>query len=504
LVNCGWTRLTYLLFALTILIALAQVRDPSADPRPLATKTPSGATVEENALVTEEGLSEPAQTVPREGTTHTASVEYGGGDHRSPAIVDGAQDIVTPGSRVFYRPAPASPASGGKPASDPACADLGVFPSDRRITFPLPRKYLGSYEDTWGAPRPQGGHEGTDLMAPTGTAAYAVTDGTIVAVAGANENGWNTLGGYAVMLRAAYSVGPVKQGDLFYYAHLNHESALEIGTRVSVGQTVGYVGDTGQGPEVTRGLFPPHLHLGWYGAGSAVTSGAMNPYPLLEWIRANGGAITGGSGARYCEAPRTGGPVPSDGESRWLALGSPGMNPDLGTGANQPAPGPGTAGPEREIGHTGGAAPAQQKEPAPDQSPPDTPGGTRPKTDPESTGSSGLPNPSRAEPPPAPSVPGDESPEVPSGESAQDHSDAPTSGADPEGDEANDPPGEEQNPDEDTHGENGGDGTDAPEDPEEEPEEDSQPPGDQTSPGEDQYAPETDGESDPETTTAAR
>jgi murein DD-endopeptidase MepM/ murein hydrolase activator NlpD len=419
LINCGWTRLTYLLFALTILIALAQVRDPNADPRPLATKTPSGATVEENALVTEEGLSEPAQTVPRQGTTHTASLEYGGGDHRSPAIVDGAQDIVTPGSRVFYRPAPASPASGGKPASDPACADLGVFPSDRRITFPLPRKYLGSYENTWGAPRPQGGHEGTDLMAPTGTAAYAVTDGTIVAVAGANENGWNTLGGYAVMLRAAYSVGPVKQGDLFYYAHLNQESALEIGTRVSVGQTVGYVGDTGQGPEVTRGLFPPHLHLGWYGAGSAVTSGAMNPYPLLEWFKANGGAITGGSGARYCEAPRSGGPVPSAGESRWPAPDSPGVSPDLATGVNQPASGPAIAGPERQVGLPAGAAPAQQGEPASNQSSPDAPGGTTPKADPQTTASSSeSPNPPRAEPPPDSSVPGEVPSEAPSGESA--------------------------------------------------------------------------------------
>jgi murein DD-endopeptidase MepM/ murein hydrolase activator NlpD len=75
-------------------------------------------------------------------------------------------------------------------------------------------------------------------MAPTGTAEYAVTDGTIVYVAGADENGWNSLGGYAVMLKAAYSVGPIKQGDLFYYAHLNRESALEIGTKVQVGQTL--------------------------------------------------------------------------------------------------------------------------------------------------------------------------------------------------------------------------------------------------------------------------
>jgi collagen type III alpha len=380
-----------------------------------------------------------------------------------------------------------------------------VFPSDRRLAFPLPRKYLDSYENTWGAPRPQGGHEGTDLMAPTGTAAYAVTDGTVVAVAGANENGWNSLGGYAVMLKAAYSVGPVKQGDLFYYAHLNHESALEIGTRVSVGQTVGYVGDTGQGPEVTRGLFPPHLHLGWYGASSVVTSGAMNPYPLLEWIKANGGAITGGSDARYCEVPRTGGPVPSTGENGWPAPDSPGVTPDLDTGSNGPA----AAGPEQQIDHPSGSVPTQQREPAPDQSPPEGPEGTTPKTDPQTTGpsSSKSPTPPRAEPPPDSSSSGDEPSEASDGESAEDDPDAPASGAHPEGDEANDPPGEEQNPDEDAQGEDGEDGTEAPEEPGEEPEGEgsekgSQPPGEQTSPGEDQYAPDAGGETDPETTTA--
>jgi murein DD-endopeptidase MepM/ murein hydrolase activator NlpD len=511
LVNCGWTRLAYLLFALTILLALAQV-SPGADPRPLATKTPSGATVEESVLVAEGGLSGSAQTVQREGTAHPASADQDEGDDRATTIVDGAPSTADPGPPLFYRPVPASPTpeQGGGVGSGPVCADLGAFPSDRTIAFPLPRKYLATYEDTWGAPRPQGGHEGTDLMAPTGTAAYAVTDGTIVAVAGANENGWNSLGGYAVMLKAAYSVGPVKQGDLFYYAHLNHESALEIGTRVSVGQTVGYVGDTGQGPEVTRGLFPPHLHLGWYGASSAVTSGAMNPYPLLEWIKANGGVITGGSDARYCEAPRTGGPVPSAGESRWPAPDSPGVSPDLVTGMHQPAPGSATAGPGREIGHTGEAAPAKQREPVPDQSPPDAPDGTAPKTDPQATGpsSSNSPTPPRAEPPPDSSSSGDEPSEASDGESAGDDPDAPTSGAHPEGDEANDPPGEEQNPDEDAQGEDGGDGTEAPEEPVEEPEgegseEDSQPPGEQTSPGEDQYAPDAGGETDPETTTAA-
>jgi hypothetical protein len=180
-------------------------------------------------------------------------------------------------------------------------------------------------------------------MAPAGTPEYAVTDGTIVPVAGANKNGWNSLGGYAVMVEAAYTVGPIKKGDLFYYAHLDRPSALKIGARVRAGQVVGYAGDTGQGPEVTRGLFPTHLHLGWYdatGSRSDVISGAMNPYPLLEWIRANGGAVVGGSDARYCQAPQTGVPVSSAGGSRWPTPDSPGVRPDLDTGSDNPKPSP--------------------------------------------------------------------------------------------------------------------------------------------------------------------
>ncbi len=106
---------------------------------------------------------------------------------------------------------------------------------------------------------------------------------------------------------------------------------------------IGYSGDTGEGPEVTRGLFPAHLHLGWYdatGSRSTVDSGAMNPYPLLEWIKANGGAVTGGSDARYCEAPSPPAPVPSTGQRAWPAPDAPGIRPDLDTGSNEPNPSP--------------------------------------------------------------------------------------------------------------------------------------------------------------------
>jgi murein DD-endopeptidase MepM/ murein hydrolase activator NlpD len=486
----GWTRLAYLLFALTVLMALAQLGSPSADPMPQAPEPTDGATTEAPST-TEAKPREPAV---QESAAHTAFVDQSEARHQNGASTDapGPEDTGPP---VFYRPALASHEPGGGLGADPVCADLGRFPSKRRIVFPLPKEHLYSYEDTWGALRPQGGHEGTDLMAPTGTPEYAVTDGTIVPVAGASGNGWNSLGGYAVMLEAAYSVGPVKEGDLFYYAHLNRESALETGTRVRAGQVVGYAGDTGQGPEITRGLFPPHLHLGWYDAGgsrSTVASGAMNPYPLLEWIKAGGGAITGGSDVRYCEAPRTGDPTPSTGESYWPASDSPGVSPDLDTGSN--APSPLAENYEHRIDHASGVAPTQPGKPAPNEGPSNVPGRAVPETDPQTTG------PPSSEPP-KPPAPSDESPRASDGASSQAHIDAPATNADPEGDKTEDHPGEDGV--EEKEGEKKDTPKDRGEEPEKEEPEDPLLPGGQISPGEGQYAPETgepDAGSDTETT----
>jgi Peptidase family M23 len=178
-------------------------------------------------------------------------------------------------------------------------------------------------------------------MTPSGVPEYAITDGTVVPVAGSDADGWNTLGGHAVMVRADYSTGPVEAGDLFYYAHLQRKSPLRIGARVSAGQFVGYAGDTGQGPPGTSGLFPPHLHLGWYdgtGGRRETPSGAMNPYPLLGWIKFNGGAVTGDSDARFCQAPRTGPPVPSGHDGGRPTPANPDLSPDLDADSGDPTP----------------------------------------------------------------------------------------------------------------------------------------------------------------------
>lgn len=136
----------------------------------------------------------------------------------------------------------------------------------------------------------QGKHEGTDVFAPEGTKIRSITDGTVTRARGANDRGWNSLGGYTVMVEAAYDTGPIRRGDLLYYAHMKSRSTLIPGATVEAGEKLGEVGSTGQGPEGTRGRFQPHLHLGWYEGGwlgderPSASSGAMNPYPLLRWL----------------------------------------------------------------------------------------------------------------------------------------------------------------------------------------------------------------------------
>lgn len=170
----------------------------------------------------------------------------------------------------------------------------GIFQREPGSTiFPLPPEYADSYTNDWGASRAQGSHEGTDIYAPEGTPIYSITSGTITTAYGSNSDGWNTLGGYTVMVEADRDSGPVRRGDRLYYAHMNAPTPLEPGEEVEAGQKIGEVGRTAGEIEGSEGSFPPHLHLGWYGGISflgkergyeTASNGAINPYPLLRRI----------------------------------------------------------------------------------------------------------------------------------------------------------------------------------------------------------------------------
>ena len=117
-----------------------------------------------------------------------------------------------------------------------------------------------SFVDSWGAPRSGGrSHEGTDLMANYGTPVVAIVSGTITFSGyGGSAGNWQVLSG--------------SDGNSYWYMH--NQKNIVTGGRVSVGQQIAEVGDTGNATGI------PHLHFEYHPGGG----GPVNPYPLLVGI----------------------------------------------------------------------------------------------------------------------------------------------------------------------------------------------------------------------------
>jgi murein DD-endopeptidase MepM/ murein hydrolase activator NlpD len=118
-----------------------------------------------------------------------------------------------------------------------------------------------TYSDTYGAARSGGrSHKGTDILASRGTPVFAYEDGVV------DRLSRNGLGGITLYLEG-------DSGRRYYYAHLNsYAPGLTSGQRVSAGQRIAAIGDTGNAEGI------PHLHL-----EVTTTSGATtNPYPYVR------------------------------------------------------------------------------------------------------------------------------------------------------------------------------------------------------------------------------
>jgi peptidoglycan LD-endopeptidase LytH len=157
---------------------------------------------------------------------------------------------------------PEPPAPEPAPPSKPAVA--------LTITIPVEGVAVGQLTDTWGQSRGGGAraHQGIDIMAPRGRPVRAYADGIV------EKLFVSRAGGITLYQRSD------DRRWIYYYAHLDgYAPGIVEGMRLKAGQTLGYVGDSGNaGPGNT------HLHFAinrmqpgepWY-RGEAV-----NPYPLL-------------------------------------------------------------------------------------------------------------------------------------------------------------------------------------------------------------------------------
>ena len=152
----------------------------------------------------------------------------------------------------------------------PTAIALGVLPDLATLGIPeikvFPSQGRCSFVDSWQWERSGGRrHEGVDIMGPKGLALYAVLDGTITKMYGADSK----LSGNALRLTTA-------DGTYFFYAHLDSFAAgIAIGSVVRAGQIIGYMGSTGDAGS-------SHLHFEVNPLGGP----AVSPYPVVKAVDA--------------------------------------------------------------------------------------------------------------------------------------------------------------------------------------------------------------------------
>lgn len=154
--------------------------------------------------------------------------------------------------------------------------DLEYFP----LALPDEEGEGFSFENGWHDRRSYGGerlHEGCDIFGSRSLTEYypviSMTEGSV------EQAGWLPLGGWRIGVRSP-------GGGYFYYAHLSsYGRKFQRGDHVKAGELLGFLGDSGYGPEGTTGKFPPHLHLGIYVETDEETEHALNPYPVLQFLQ---------------------------------------------------------------------------------------------------------------------------------------------------------------------------------------------------------------------------
>jgi murein DD-endopeptidase MepM/ murein hydrolase activator NlpD len=170
----------------------------------------------------------------------------------------------------------ASPSSEASPAASPSVDNTGArsYPTPlvqtSGLIIPVAGVSSDQLVDTFSAARGEGRvHDAIDIAAPKGTPVLAVAGGKILKLFQSKAGG-----------TTIYQLS-TDEKFIYYYAHLDHYAeGLQEGRIVTQGETIAYVGDTGN-----AGAGNYHLHF-----SIAITSNPkrwwegvnINPYPLLR------------------------------------------------------------------------------------------------------------------------------------------------------------------------------------------------------------------------------
>ena len=194
----------------------------------------------------------------------------------------------------------------------PASPAGALDPEHRRMAYPVAG--FSSYSDTFGAPRSGGRtHEGTDVFGNKLQPLLATVDGRVSWMRlGGTGNGGNMI-----------SIED-EDGWEYWYLHLNNDSpgtddglappelvfppGIEVGVKVQVGQTIGYLGDSGNAEGTA-----PHLHFEIHRPDHSVVN-SWASLRLSQGLPAN-------DRCRYDSGPKG---VPSEDTAGYWVLGADG------------------------------------------------------------------------------------------------------------------------------------------------------------------------------------
>jgi murein DD-endopeptidase MepM/ murein hydrolase activator NlpD len=149
---------------------------------------------------------------------------------------------------------------------------------DKELAIPVAGVDPSRIEDSFTAGRDGGErqHNAVDILAPRNTPIVAADDGVILRMSS------NSLGGITI-----FAADRARE-FVYYYAHLDHyQKGLKEGQTIKKGETIGFVGTTGNAPKDV-----PHLHFQimlWSEDGKYWIGEPVNPYPVLHGAGASGG-----------------------------------------------------------------------------------------------------------------------------------------------------------------------------------------------------------------------